>query len=75
LRYDWGERAVVVLTNLSDSGTRVEIRLGDTDVDELIDLFGRGSLELAPGAIVHAELDPYGCRWLRLHRTGEILLL
>ena len=41
----------------------------------LIDLFGRGDFSLAKDDTVTVELEGYGCRWLRVRRAGETILL
>jgi glycosidase len=54
LRYDWGERTVLVIHNLGQEGEDL-LRAGFS-IDK------RGTVAL--------DLEAYGCRWLRLRRAG-----
>src|SRR5690606_5783252 len=56
---------VVGVHNLSSSPRSVHIRLGDTDLGPLIDLFGDRTYDPVSGSRVEMRLKGYGYRWLR----------
>lgn len=76
LRYDWEGRTVLTIHNLGgkECGAtfKVENALG---WDSLIDLFGHGDFDLGKEGEVSIDLDRYGCRWFRVRRKGETILL
>lgn len=43
--------------------------------DSLIDLFGHGDFTLGKDGNVSIALERYGCRWFRVRRKGETILL
>ena len=74
LRYDWGERIVLTVHNLSSEPCRVELAPGGAaDWEKLVHLFGHGAYELRRDGSIRVELEPYGSRWLRVRRAGELL--
>ncbi|MCB2054397.1 MAG: alpha-amylase family protein [Geminicoccaceae bacterium] len=76
LRYDWQERTVLVVHNLGPEACRAALHPKDAeDWLGLIGLFGEGEFGLSEDGEVTVELDGYGCRWLRVRRSGETLLL
>jgi trehalose synthase len=75
LRYDWAGRTVLVIHNLGRSPRRAALELETAgDWDCLVDVFGCGESSLQE-ARAEVALDGYGCRWLRVRRNGETILL
>ena len=72
MRYDWGERTVIVAHNLADRKHQfsfgLEQRQGQSKPVGLTDLFGDGEFALARDGTVTMTLSGYGCRWLRVRR-------
>ena len=76
LRYDWGERVLLVVHNLSSKPCRTTLSPeGAKDWQGLVPQFGGGACELRDDGSLSVELDGYGSRWLRVRRTGDTLLL
>jgi maltose alpha-D-glucosyltransferase/alpha-amylase len=74
--YDWDGRVVLVIHNLSSKPTEASFDVEPTaGWQGLIDLFGRGDFSLAKNGAVHVELEAYGCRWFRVRRSGDTILL
>ena len=74
LRYDWGERVVITVHNLSSEPCRAELAPGGAaDWDKLVHLLGSGAYELRRDGSIGVELDPYGSRWLRVRRASDRL--
>jgi trehalose synthase len=74
LRYDWGERIVLTVHNLSSQPCRAVLAPGGSgDWEKLVHLFGRGTFELRRDGSVRVDLEPYGSRWLRVRRADELL--
>ena len=74
LRYDWSDRTVITVHNLSSAPCRVELAPGGTaDWDKLVHLFGRGAFELRRDGSIRVELDAYGSHWLRVRRPSDLL--
>jgi trehalose synthase len=72
LRYDWGDRALLVAHNLAAGRCRTSLKLerGD-DWLGLVDLLGTGAYDLRPDGTLTLELEGYGHRWLRVKRAGS----
>lgn len=70
---------VLALHNLDEAGTEVELRLGaEAAGARLVDLLTAGrpdGVEVGEGGVVRLDLEGYGCRWLRLVRPGDRLLV
>ena len=74
LRYDWGERIVLTVHNLSSKPCRAELAPGGAaDWEKLVHLFGSGAYELRRDGSIRVELEPYGSRWLRVRRASDRL--
>lgn len=75
-RFDWGDRTTIVLHNLA--GKRPQARLGFDRCEDwecLHDLLGDRDPEvLQEDARLELDLDPFGYRWLRVHRKGHRFL-
>ena len=73
LRYDWEQRAVVTVHNLSaeDCQLRLRVDWGD-DFDAAVDLLHDpdATQDLHEGSVT-LDLEAHGFRWLRLRRTSE----
>lgn len=76
LRYDWGARTVIVIHNLAGAPCSASFQVEEgADWSGLIDLLGRGAFALRKDGTVTAELEPYDCRWFRVRREDEVILL
>jgi len=76
IRYDWDGRNVLVVLNLSSKPCSASFKVERTAGWEgLIDLFGRGDFSLAKDGTVCIEMEAYGCRWFRVRRSGDTILL
>jgi maltose alpha-D-glucosyltransferase/alpha-amylase len=74
LRYDWGDRIVLTVHNLSSKPCRTELASGGAgDWQGLVHLFGDGACELRRDRSLRLELAAYGSRWLRVRRAGDRL--
>ncbi len=70
LRYDWGERCVILLHNLSATPCQTSYRFHDgAGWEGLTDILGEGEFTLSRDGTLRVELAPYGCRWLRPRRA------
>ncbi|EWY37669.1 hypothetical protein N825_16590 [Skermanella stibiiresistens SB22] len=76
LRYDWDDRTVLTVHNLGGKSCGANFKVENTlGWDSLVDLFGRGDFTLDKDGTVSIHLDRYGCRWFRVRRKGETILL
>jgi glycosidase len=72
LRYDWGERVMLTLHNLSSKPCRASLAPGRGDDWKGLDhQFGRGTHELDRSGMLTVDLDGYGSCWLRVRRQGD----
>ena len=72
MRYDWGERTVLVIHNLGKKAQQVALELdAAAGGGELIDLLDQGAFSIDKRGTVAIDLEAYGCRWLRLRRAGD----
>ncbi len=72
LRYDWGERILFALHNLSAKPCTATLTPGrGPDWQSLAHQFGRGDYELRRDGSLVVELEGYGSRWLRVRRAGD----
>jgi trehalose synthase len=70
LRYDWGDRTVLLLHNLGKKACASQSRLDDApSLGELATIQGQGRLDLGADGTVTVELPAYGALWLRAHRA------
>lgn len=68
VRYDWGERSVLLFHNLGEKPVKTEITLGDAaGWDRVTELFGEGAFDhdRETGRLA-LSLPRYGHRWLRV---------
>jgi maltose alpha-D-glucosyltransferase/alpha-amylase len=76
VEFRWGDRCVIVATNLSSHEVEISVanRIEDTkDGRELVDIWSDdGGADLSDGI---CTLGPYGYRWMRLRRPDDGLLL
>jgi maltose alpha-D-glucosyltransferase/alpha-amylase len=76
MRYDWGPRTVIIVHNLAEAPCSLSFEVGEAaGWKGLIDLFGRGAFSLKKDGTVTVELESYGCRWFRVRREDEVMLL
>jgi glycosidase len=76
ISYDWDGRVVLVIHNLSSKPVGASFNVEPAaGWQGLIDLFGRGDFSLAKDGAVSVELEAYGCRWFRVRRVGDAILL
>jgi maltose alpha-D-glucosyltransferase/alpha-amylase len=74
LRYDWEDRSVITVHNLSSEACRAELApAGAPDWQGLVHQFGRGDHELRKDGSLLVELDGYGSQWLRVRRASDRL--
>jgi maltose alpha-D-glucosyltransferase/alpha-amylase len=74
-RFDWGDRTTILLHNLAGQREQVRLRFdGCEDWEHLHDLLGDGDPELSQDKSLEFDLEPYGYRWLRVHRKGQRFL-
>ncbi|WP_410219342.1 alpha-amylase family protein [Paracoccus sp. (in: a-proteobacteria)] len=66
LRYEWGDRTVLVLHNLSGKRIRTDCALEETaGWDGLTNILGEGAFDLGTDGSFQIELPAYGQLWLR----------
>lgn len=74
-RFDWGDRITIVLHNLAGKRQKARLHFDHCeDWEHLHDLLGDGDPEPLHDKRLELDLDPYGYRWLRVHRKGQRLL-
>jgi glycosidase len=74
-RFDWGDRTTIVLHNLAGERQRARFRFdGCREWEHLHDLLGEGEPETLQDGRLELVLEPYGYRWLRVHRKGRRFL-
>jgi Sucrose hydrolase-like, C-terminal domain len=74
-RFDWGDRSTILLHNLAGKREHARLRFDRCeDWEHLHDLLGDGDVELLQDKRLELDLDPYGYRWLRVHRKGQRFL-
>ena len=62
----WEDRSTVALHNLGDERRTVSLELRDDEPVRLVNLLGDREYGLDGDGTVEFELDPFGCRWLRI---------
>ncbi len=76
LRYDWGDRIMLTLSNLSSKPCRAVLSPGRGDDWQALDTqFGSHAHELRRDGSLAVDLDAYGSCWLRVRRTGDTIRL
>jgi glycosidase len=76
LRYDWEERVLLTVHNLSSKRCKTTLNPESAaDWQDLVPQFGRGGFELRDDGSLSVDLEGYGSRWLRVRRAGDTLLL
>jgi glycosidase len=74
-RFDWGDRITIVLHNLAGKEQKARLHFDNCeDWEHLHDLLGDGDPELQRDEGLALQLQPYGYRWLRVHRKGQRFL-
>jgi maltose alpha-D-glucosyltransferase/alpha-amylase len=74
-RFDWGDRSTILLHNLAGKREHARLRFDRCeDWAHFHDLLGDGDAELSQDKRLELDLDPYGYRWLRVHRKGQRFL-
>ncbi len=74
LRYDWGNRTVLLIHNLGGGPCRTSCKLeGAAQWKGLTDLLGEGDVALKKDGTLTIDLAAYGFVWLRVqHATGAV---
>jgi signal transduction histidine kinase len=76
LRYDWDGQTSIIVHNLAAKDQRISFKLErPLRRDGLIDLFGEGDISAGKDGSVSLSLAGYGCRWLRLRRSAESMVV
>jgi trehalose synthase len=71
LRYDWGERTLIVVHNLGAEAREAKLALGSAgEWREVTPLFGDDAVKLAGDGTLAIRLSRYGCCWLRAQRAN-----
>jgi maltose alpha-D-glucosyltransferase/alpha-amylase len=74
-RFDWAGRTLIVLHNLADEPNEARLDLEDRgDWESVSVVFGEEDTPNLRDGVIELELEPYGCRWLRVRRRGQRLL-
>ena len=72
LRYDWGERTLLCLHNVSDRELEARFPLDGKDTPDLAQFLGDAEYEQDKQGTCTVTLEPYGSCWLRLKpRLGK----
>jgi maltose alpha-D-glucosyltransferase/alpha-amylase len=66
LRYDWNDRATIVLHNFRESAVTVRLRVPDQNGRRLVNLLSQDRSEADETGHHVVELEPYGYKWLRV---------
>jgi trehalose synthase len=70
VRYEWGERILVVIHNLGDKPREASLKLGAAGGWQVTTLFGEDEIRLARNGTLAVRLSGYGCSWLRAERAS-----
>lgn len=70
LRYDWDDRTLLCVHNLSADSAKIDIAISDT-WEVAFDLLGDHRTEPQGDGRLVTELEGYGFQWLRLARPGQ----
>ena len=66
LRYDWNDRATIVLHNFRNRPVTVRLRLADANGNRMVNLLSQDRSVVDASGVHVIELEPYGYRWLRV---------
>jgi maltose alpha-D-glucosyltransferase / alpha-amylase len=66
MRYEWGNRVLVILHNFSDKPQVVRLTAAATGNEELVDLLSTNDSTANSRGRHTIELEPYGYRWFRV---------
>jgi maltose alpha-D-glucosyltransferase/alpha-amylase len=66
IRYDWNDRATIVLHNCGDRPVTVRLRVDGGNGGRLVNLLSQDRSEADEGGHHVIELEPYGYRWMRV---------
>jgi maltose alpha-D-glucosyltransferase/alpha-amylase len=70
LRYDWDDRTLIIVHNLSEEGVKADLDVPDVTWTAAHDLLSGHRIEPAADGRVVTEVDGYGFQWLRLEKPG-----
>ncbi|MDF5732266.1 MAG: alpha-glucosidase C-terminal domain-containing protein [Rhizonema sp. PD38] len=65
-RCEWNKSVVVAIYNLADEACTVNLDLGESNAEYLIDLLSDRQYQPIVGSAYTVELQGYGYRWLRV---------
>ncbi|WP_238334775.1 alpha-amylase family protein [Kribbella amoyensis] len=75
-RSDHEGGSVITVHNFSDRPASVTLAVAGSGIGvRAADLLRTGTLEVAPDGLLRVELGPYDCRWLRIVRPGDRVLV
>jgi maltose alpha-D-glucosyltransferase / alpha-amylase len=66
IRYDWNDRATIVLHNFCDRPVTVRLRVEDQNGHRLVNLLSQDRSDADTSGHHVIDLEPYGYRWLRV---------
>jgi maltose alpha-D-glucosyltransferase/alpha-amylase len=66
MRYDWNDRATIVLHNFADRPCAVRLRVDGPDGRRLVNLLSQSTSEADESGRHLIDLEPYGYRWFRV---------
>ncbi|TCO47469.1 maltose alpha-D-glucosyltransferase/alpha-amylase [Kribbella antiqua] len=71
-RSDYEDGTVIAVHNFADEPAHVALAVAGAGVGvQAVDLLSDGTADVGEDGVVELDLDPYGCRWLRLIRPGD----
>lgn len=71
LRYNWGERSVLLIHNLSGKACKTSCKVDDARWRGLAPVFGEGKLRLGKTGTLTADMPAYGFGWYRVQMTND----
>jgi trehalose synthase len=71
-RSDYESGTVIAVHNFADEPTRITLAVAGAGVGvRAVDLLVDGTADVGEDGIVELDVEPYGCRWLRIIRPGD----
>jgi maltose alpha-D-glucosyltransferase/alpha-amylase len=75
-RSDYEDGTIVAVHNFAAESAQVTLAVGGTGVGvQAVDLLHDGTTDVQEDGLIDVDLDPYGCRWLRITRPGDRYIL
>jgi maltose alpha-D-glucosyltransferase/alpha-amylase len=71
-RSDYEDGTVIAVHNFADEPAQVALAVAGAGVGvQTVDLLSAGTADVGEDGVVELDVEPYGCRWLRLIRPGD----